>query len=724
MNSNNLKLLTLTIQNFLSYGNNVTTINLDFNSVILIKGMNYDSIVDGQIDSNGAGKSAILDALAFVLYDKTISKKDKNELIHNINKKNMEVTLTFEKKGKVYKIVRSRKTKSKGNVELYIQKDGEFESTVDKALSSIKHTNAEIERIVGLPFDVFSRILVFSALYKSFLDMELKDQISILEELFGYKELSEKADRLRQQIKDTKGEFKHLEELSQQIKREKERHAGQVESTKARITEWAESNQEKIKNTEERLDELKAIPFDDETEKFNKLQEMQNLTHGIKSDLSLKEKDIENILKSMKDTENKINRLKEINEKIEKIEENVDFDKEKEIIEFVEKQSSVVSTKEQELNDVRRNIADITRNLNNEQKNLDELQSEQCPYCKQAFSSEEMISTVTDNIAGMAKDIEQFENKEHAISKAIDSANNEIGNKVSESKVNASRQTLDKITQQYSNLKSEKELIEKDNENEKEASTELDALEDSRTKLKLALADNYDAIEKIKETLVFSSPAELERVRSEFLSQKEKLEELKNSINPHSAVLEELHEMEFDDDKVEKLNELDETITHQEFLLRLLTKKDSFLRKKLLDKSLPFLNTRIMVYLKMIGMPHKVEFLSDMSPNISQFGNPLSFSGLSSGQKARVNLALAFAFRDVLQARHGKIDFCMLDECLDVGLGNVGVQLAAKMIKEIAEKEKMSMFVISHRDEIAAMFKNKMVVEYRNGFSNIVEDTA
>lgn len=130
-----------------------------------------------------------------------------------------------------------------------------------------------------------------------------------------------------------------------------------------------------------------------------------------------------------------------------------------------------------------------------------------------------------------------------------------------------------------------------------------------------------------------------------------------------------------------------------------------------------------MTYLEKLGLPHRVEFLPDMSARISQFGTELGFTNLSSGQAARVNLALAFAFRDVLQARHGKISFCMLDECLDTGLGNVGVQLAAKMIKEIAEKDNMSMFIISHRDEIASMFEKRMVVELKGGFSNIVEYT-
>ena len=226
-------------------------------------------------------------------------------------------------------------------------------------------------------------------------------------------------------------------------------------------------------------------------------------------------------------------------------------------------------------------------------------------------------------------------------------------------------------------------------------------------------------LKTMQDSTDFDSASAIERIVVNIENLENTLEGLKKESNPHKATFDDLNNVEFKNDHAEKLNDLDVELRHQEFLLKLLTKKDSFVRKNLLDRSLPFLNKRLMIYLEKLGLPHRVEFQPDMSAKISQFGTELDFSSLSSGQRARVNLALAFAFRDVLQARHGKISFCMLDECLDTGLGNVGVQLAAKMIKEIATEDGMSMFIISHRDEIASMFKNQMVVELENGFSRI-----
>ena len=173
--------------------------------------------------------------------------------------------------------------------------------------------------------------------------------------------------------------------------------------------------------------------------------------------------------------------------------------------------------------------------------------------------------------------------------------------------------------------------------------------------------------------------------------------------------------------KTDRINKLDKEIKHQDFLLKLLTKKDSFIRKALLNKNIPLLNTRLRHNLDKVGLAHKIQFTEEMEVSISQFGSHYEYGNFSAGQKARVNLCLAFAFRDVLQSRFGRINLCILDECLDTGLGNVGVTQATKMIKAIALENKLSMFVISHRDEVSNMFDKRLEIELRNGFSTILE---
>ena len=192
--------------------------------------------------------------------------------------------------------------------------------------------------------------------------------------------------------------------------------------------------------------------------------------------------------------------------------------------------------------------------------------------------------------------------------------------------------------------------------------------------------------------------------------------------NPFIEPLEELEAVELDKLNMGMINGLNTYADHQRFLLKLLTKKDSFVRKALINKNIPFLNRRLSHYLMDLGLPHTVEFTHEMTAEISQFGRPLDFGNLSNGQRARVNLALSFAFRDVLQSLHEHINVCMLDEVLDVGLDAIGVQSAARMLKRKARDEKLSLYIISHRDEIDGAFDHTMTVQMSKGFSFIKEE--
>jgi DNA repair exonuclease SbcCD ATPase subunit len=124
----------------------------------------------------------------------------------------------------------------------------------------------------------------------------------------------------------------------------------------------------------------------------------------------------------------------------------------------------------------------------------------------------------------------------------------------------------------------------------------------------------------------------------------------------------------------------------------------------------------------LLGLPHKVEFTHEMAARISRLDRELDFGNLSAGQRARVNFALALAFKDVRQNLHTKINVCMFDEVLDIGLDTLGVQAAARLLKRKARDEGLSLFIISHRDEIDRAFDNTITVQLSKGFSYIKED--
>jgi DNA repair exonuclease SbcCD ATPase subunit len=262
-------------------------------------------------------------------------------------------------------------------------------------------------------------------------------------------------------------------------------------------------------------------------------------------------------------------------------------------------------------------------------------------------------------------------------------------------------------------------------ETEKAADKLFKEVEKDNDQLKLIKADVEKlstSYKDVKEKITVDNLQELLQIRNESDTIRAKIDEMEKAVNPYLEPLEELQDAKLDQINYEEINKLNREAEHQRFLHKLLTKKDSFVRKALLNKNIPYLNARLQHYLTLLGLPHKVEFTHEMTAAISQFGRGLDFGNLSAGQRARVNLALSFAFRDVLQNLYTKVNICMLDEILDIGLDTVGVQAASRLLKRKARDEKLSLYIISHRDEIDGAFDNTLTVQLSKGFSYIKEE--
>jgi DNA repair exonuclease SbcCD ATPase subunit len=253
------------------------------------------------------------------------------------------------------------------------------------------------------------------------------------------------------------------------------------------------------------------------------------------------------------------------------------------------------------------------------------------------------------------------------------------------------------------------------NDNITTSTQELDRLDNLIEELEIAR-------DKAVKLLTTPNIRDLIKIKNQSDNMISKIDMLKVAINPHNDSYQELINTKLETINYDDINELSTEIEHQKFLLKLLTKKDSFVRRDLLNNYIPYLNTRLQHYLSELGLPHKVEFTHEMTAKISQFGRPLDFGNLSAGQKARVNLSLSVAFSDVLQKLHGTVNVCFLDEVLDIGLDAVGIKAAAKLLKAKAKEDEVSMYIISHRDEVENMFDHALVIQMSKGFSYIKDN--
>lgn len=167
------------------------------------------------------------------------------------------------------------------------------------------------------------------------------------------------------------------------------------------------------------------------------------------------------------------------------------------------------------------------------------------------------------------------------------------------------------------------------------------------------------------------------------------------------------------------LNELGKLNEHQEFLFKLLTNKDSFLRKKIIEQNLAYLNGRLTHYLENMGLPHSVTFQNDLSVLIEELGRELDFDNLSRGERNRLILSLSWAFRDVWEALNSPINLLWVDELLDNGLDTQGVEAALGLLKGMSRERSKSIWLVSHRDELIGRVENTLMVRKENGFSSL-----
>ena len=200
------------------------------------------------------------------------------------------------------------------------------------------------------------------------------------------------------------------------------------------------------------------------------------------------------------------------------------------------------------------------------------------------------------------------------------------------------------------------------------------------------------------------------------------LKNKKEEANPYLDQIDELKNQAVQEINWDTANTLQKLKEHQEFLYKLLTNKDSFIRKKIIDQNLTFLNNRLTHYLDQLGLPHLVTFKNDLSVEITQLGQELDFDNLSRGERNRLILGLSFAFRDVWENLYQNINLLFLDELIDSGMDSAGVESSLAILKKMSRESGKNIFLISHKDELMGRVNNVLKVVKENGFTAYAND--
>ena len=582
-----IRIKNLTVKNFMSVGNATQGIDFDRKDLTLVLGENLDLGGDGS--RNGTGKTTIINALSYALYGTALSNIRKDNLVNKTNGKNMLVSLDFSVSGKDFKIERGRKP----NVLRFFVNNQEQVIT-DEAQGDSRETQDSIEQTLGLSHDMFKHILALNTYTEPFLSLKANEQRTIIEQLLGITQLSERADRIKELNKQTKDAIQQEEFRIRAEQEANKRIEEQIEGLKRRQTLWTNKHGKDIAELEKALKALQTIQI-----------EVEIQAHTDHKEWDQKRKDINEL-------SSQISRVK------------LDISRE-------DKLAAKLS------------------------KEIETLANHECHTCGQPFHD--------------SKHQQVMEAKQADLVSARESSTT------------------------YSNLLSELETTH----------TSLGTLGKPPKMF-------YD-----KESDAIQHQATLTNLEQQIVSKQAE-------TDPYTEQIEDMQQQALQEVTYDSLNELTRLQEHQEFLLKLLTSKDSFVRKKIIEQNLSYLNARLTHYLDRVGLPHTVVFQNDLTVSIEELGRELDFDNLSRGERNRLILSMSWAFRDVFESLYQPINLLFIDEMIDNGLDTQGVENALALLKQMSRERHKSIWLVSHRDELAGRVENILKVVKEGGFTSYNTD--
>jgi DNA repair exonuclease SbcCD ATPase subunit len=582
-----IQIKNLTVKNFMSVGNATQAVNFDRRDLTLVLGENLDLGGDGS--RNGTGKTTIINALSYALYGNALSNIRKDNLINKTNSKHMLVSIDFSVNGRDYRIERGRKPNI---LKFYV--DSQEQAGVDESQGENRETQEAIESVLGMSHDMFKHILALNTYTEPFLSLKANEQRTIIEQLLGITQLSERADRIKELNRSTKDALSQEEFRIRAVQEANKRIEEQIESLKKRQRLWIAKRDEDVAATAQAIADLEQIDIAQEIQAHRDLETFHN-------------------------------------------------------------NAKARSAAEREIKNIEANIARLEKTQATLTRDIESLQNHQCHACGQAIHD--------------AKQDEILQAKQAAF-----------------------EENADAIGDYQDDIEAQQDVLEQLGPPGTAPRVFYDTLE--------AALDHRNSLDTLTRTL----------------------ESRLNDADPYQEQIDDMQNQALQVVNYDTVNELNRLLEHQEFLLKLLTSKDSFVRKKIIDQNLSYLNSRLTHYLDRIGLPHTVKFQNDLSVSIEEYGRELDFDNLSRGERTRLILGMCWAFRDVWESLYQPINLLFIDELMDNGLDTQGVESGLALLKKLSRERHKSIWLVSHRDELAGRVENILRVVKEHGFTSYNTD--
>lgn len=673
------------LTNFLSHLN--TEIEFQSNQKLLLSGV------------SGSGKSSIVEAIPFVLYNK--SRVDNNRLLvkHKEKIATVELHLKDIQKDKVYNIKRSISTAGKQTLEV-------LEDSKPILVSGLKNIQTHIENeILKSSFPLFiNSVVYFQDDSRAFVRQPANIKKDILLEIVSANKYDEYLEKTKEKLSEFEdksiGNFSLIDSLNNSIEADKE-IVKEYDGLRKRDLQLNNQIKEAKENIKRNSEEWKKLSVILDTVKFRN------------EEISLIQKKIKDLANRIEEEETKINKVevKDLSEKklelesLRKVEEKVN--------QWNSDMMKLLSEKPVEKS--------FVSEINLLKNRLDSLKEQKVEICPEIHEKCPLIIRQRDErIAELEQELEEKIKTRNDFQKIAEEYNKKIRD-LGECPIldrEKFRELQEELTE-YNDLQLQQKEWELNIKNYK---AQLASLEEEKEKIKneIGLVNVLELSSQLEAIKNEASKMEklLEEMQSGYSENLERLSVVKNTkerLNKNEMQLKELKD--FQAEVLEKIDSL-----------KLL--KDVFgpngIKSLVIDYILPRLENRINEILNKLsdfkvrldtqksGVSEDTTLEGLFISVFNELGEEMSINNLSGGEFLRVSVAINEGLASVSQC-----NFRIFDETI-IGLDETTIEGFSEVMLEL-QKEVNQILVISHIRQIQDLFDEKVEVQKRNGVSQIIK---
>lgn len=326
-------------------------------------------------------------------------------------------------------------------------------------------------------------------------------------------------------------------------------------------------------------------------------------------------------------------------------------------------------------------IKDKTGKLDDIRIKYNEIKTQISDIQAQVNSARESLSKCKHSISDLGEKLELYQNNRcpHCLNDLTSSASIKTKEAI-ENKKKALEESIPSLREKFTELQSD-----------------LEQLLNSQNSLKSEYQILDSEIKKLQDTLKKASE-EIETDETDSI--KSIIEKIKSEISDCES------KISSQENQNEVYYILDELLS------------DTGIKKTLIDKIIPTLNSKIKEISEKLEFKFNFEFNNEFNPIIHYLGMDISPESLSSGQRKKMNLIVILAFIELIKMKHSQMNIMFLDEIFS-SLDKNNIYKAIEILRQYADKYKMTIFVVSHEALPEEFFDSKISVKMVDGFSDM-----